>query len=71
LYIFCSFLGREFTLAEIEHFVDPEEKDCPKFDSVANVKAMFYSACNQLEGQPAQLLSIGEAVKSVILLFCW
>jgi glycyl-tRNA synthetase len=55
---------REFTLAEIEHFVDPEEKDCPKFDSVANVKAMFYSACNQLEGQPAQLLSIGEAVKS-------
>ncbi|XP_062518357.1 glycine--tRNA ligase-like [Corticium candelabrum] len=55
---------REFTLAEIEHFVDPDHKECPKFDSVADVKALFYSACNQLDGQPAQLLTLRTAVES-------
>ena len=66
LYDWCLHcICREFTLAEIEHFVDPDHKECPKFDSVADVKALFYSACNQLDGQPAQLLTLRTAVESV------
>lgn len=29
---------REFTLAEIEHFVDPEDKSHPKFSEVSNLE---------------------------------
>jgi glycyl-tRNA synthetase len=28
---------REFTMAEIEHFVDPDNKDHPKFDRVKSL----------------------------------
>lgn len=35
---------REFTMAEIEHFVDPENKDHPKFASVADTMLPLWSA---------------------------
>ncbi|KAH9369689.1 hypothetical protein HPB48_007656 [Haemaphysalis longicornis] len=53
---------REFTMAEIEHFVDPSDKAHPKFASVKNLELVLYSACNQMDGQPAQKITIGEAV---------
>lgn len=53
---------REFTMCEIEHFVDPEDKSLAKFAKVADQKLVLFSACNQLDGAPAQEVAIGEAV---------
>ncbi|GAB0095348.1 Glycyl-tRNA synthetase [Sergentomyia squamirostris] len=55
---------REFTMAEIEHFCDPREKDHPKFVDMKDTKMMLYSACNQMDGQSGQNIAIGEAVAS-------
>ena len=57
---------REFEMAEIEHFVNPDRRQTfDKFDKVADLQLSFYSACNQMEGKPPQLMSLGDAVKSV------
>lgn len=56
-------------MAEIEHFVDPENKDHPKFDKVKDYQMTFYSACDQNDGNPAKQLTIGEAVRNVIPVF--
>ncbi|XP_023178071.2 glycine--tRNA ligase [Drosophila hydei] len=58
---------REFTMAEIEHFCDPVQKDHPKFSRVANEKLTLYSACNQMDGKSAQPSTIGEAVASKLV----
>lgn len=55
---------REFTMAEIEHFCDPTEKDHAKFANVRDTKLMLYSACNQMDGKSASEWTIGEAVTS-------
>ncbi|RNA08825.1 Glycyl-tRNA synthetase [Brachionus plicatilis] len=55
---------REFTMSEIEHFVDPSDKSHPKFTSVQNVEIVLYSAENQVSGQPAQTVKIGDAVRN-------
>ena len=55
---------REFTLAEIEHFVDPTNKNHPKFDSIKDQIVTLYSACNQMDGKEAEQITIGEAVRS-------
>lgn len=55
---------REFTMAEIEHFCDPNLKDHPKFVDVADYEMRLYSACNQMDGKSAQLIKIGDAVKT-------
>lgn len=55
---------REFTMAEIEHFCDPNLKDHPKFDEVQDYEMTLYSACNQMDGKSASRLTIGEAVKT-------
>lgn len=62
---------REFTMCEIEHFVDPSDKSFAKFAKVANEKLVLFSACNQMDGAPAQTLSIGEAVAKVSPQFCF
>ncbi|XP_065218735.1 glycine--tRNA ligase isoform X2 [Planococcus citri] len=54
---------REFTMAEIEHFCDPEDKSHPKFASVADQVMLLYSACNQMDGKPAERVKIGDAVQ--------
>ncbi|KAK5646462.1 hypothetical protein RI129_004926 [Pyrocoelia pectoralis] len=53
---------REFTMAEIEHFCDPNDKRHPKFENVENVELLLYSACNQMDGMGAERKTIGEAV---------
>lgn len=55
---------REFTMAEIEHFCDPNCKDHPKFEDVQNYEMTLYSACNQMDGKSAARITIGEAVKT-------
>lgn len=55
---------REFTMAEIEHFCDPNLKDHPKFVDVENYEMTLYSACNQMDGKSAERLTIGQAVKT-------
>lgn len=56
---------REFTMCEIEHFCDPNDKDHPKFDSVRNLETTLYSACDQMDGKPAVKTTIGKAVDEV------
>lgn len=56
---------REFTMAEIEHFCDPIDKNHGKFDSVRDTEVTLYSACNQMDGKSAEKRTIGDAVKAV------
>ncbi|XP_067124992.1 glycine--tRNA ligase [Centruroides vittatus] len=58
---------REFTMAEIEHFVDPDQKQHPKFNSVKNLQLTLYSACNQMDGKPAEMKTVGDAVHQKII----
>ncbi|KAK7109202.1 glycine--tRNA ligase-like [Littorina saxatilis] len=58
---------REFTMAEIEHFCDPEKKDHPKFSSVADLELTLYSGCNQMEGKAPEKWKLGEAVKQNLI----
>lgn len=54
---------REFTMAEIEHFCDPAEKEHhPKFASIRDQTLVLFSACNQMDGVAAQSVTIGDAV---------
>ena len=53
---------REFTMAEVEHFCDPAEKDHLKFPGVADTVMNLYSANNQMGGEAAKQVKIGEAV---------
>jgi glycyl-tRNA synthetase len=59
---------REFTMAEIEHFVDASDKSHPKFADIEHVEVTLYSAKNQVSGQPTETVTIGNAVRSVSLL---
>lgn len=58
---------REFTMAEIEHFCDPNDKSHSKFENVKDISMLLYSACNQMDGKSAQHLTIGEAVESKLV----
>lgn len=53
---------REFTLAEIEHFVDPEDKSHPKFNEVAKLEFLMFPREDQVSGQSARRLPLGQAV---------
>jgi len=55
---------REFTMAEIEHFCDPSDKSHPKFSGVSSTSMTLYSAADQMSGQPAKNIVIGDAVKA-------
>lgn len=55
---------REFTMAEIEHFCDPTDKSHAKFSDVETTQMVLYSACNQMDGKPAERITIREAVRS-------
>lgn len=59
------FFNREFTLAEIEHFVDPSDKSHPKFANVSNLKVTLYPSKNQMDGEPPLEISLGDAVNMV------
>lgn len=58
---------REFTMGEIEYFVDPENKRHPKYDSIKNIKLNLYSACNQMSGESFKYTTLDEAVSNGIV----
>ncbi|KAM9331674.1 glycine--tRNA ligase-like [Pholidichthys leucotaenia] len=58
---------REFTMAEIEHFVDPDEKVHPKFSNVADLEIMLFSSKAQTSGQSAQIMRLGDAVEQGVI----
>ncbi|KAJ3064911.1 Glycine--tRNA ligase 1, mitochondrial [Podochytrium sp. JEL0797] len=53
---------REFTMAEIEHFVDPLKKDHPRFDKIKDLELTLYPADRQLVGSGAVRMTMGDAV---------
>ncbi|CAJ0830384.1 14098_t:CDS:10 [Entrophospora sp. SA101] len=59
---------REFTMAEIEHYVDPDKKDHARFDEVKDIKLRLLPQSIQEEGklEPVEM-SIGEAVNKKIV----
>ncbi|KAL6496857.1 hypothetical protein OROGR_028786 [Orobanche gracilis] len=58
---------REFTLAEIEHFVDPEDKSHPKYAEVADLEFLMFPREEQVSGQSAKRIRLGEAVSKGIV----
>lgn len=52
-------------MAEIEHFVDPDEKVHPKFSNLADLDIILYSSKAQTSGQSAQIMRLGDAVEQV------
>lgn len=58
----------EFTMAEIEHFVDPLDKDHERFDQVKDITLRLLPKDVQSEGRTdISEITIGEAVSSVRL----
>lgn len=60
---------REFTQAELEHFIDPDE-DNPDLEKVENVKLRLYPADKQGTGEMAELTA-GEAVDKDVIANEW
>ena len=59
---------REFTMAEIEYFVDPQKKEHEKFHLLKDLKLPLWSAKNQLNGKPVEYdISLKEAVEKKII----
>jgi len=56
---------REFTLAEIEHFVDPEDKSHPKYAEVADLEFFMFPREEQMSDQSAKRIRLGDAVSKV------
>lgn len=59
---------REFTMAEIEHFVNPDDKSHPKFKNVADLVIWLFPRAEQTALQSHVQMRIGDAVAEVILL---
>lgn len=59
---------REFTMCEIEHFVDPTNKNHSKFASVRNVMLPLYPSSQQLTKDGAVFtISVGQAVDTLVI----
>ena len=58
---------REFTQAEIEHFVHPEDKEHPRFKEVAQVAPIMASAQVQAQGSAPAAMALGDAVKQGVV----
>ncbi|KDR70194.1 hypothetical protein GALMADRAFT_255055 [Galerina marginata CBS 339.88] len=59
---------REFTMAEIEHYVDPEDKKHERFDEVRNVKLVLLDRHVQEAGKNTTVeITVGEAVDKGII----
>lgn len=59
---------REFTMAEIEHYVDPAKKEHARFHEVKDYKLNILPASVQLSGKTDLLLiTVGEAVEKKII----
>ncbi|KNC85111.1 glycyl-tRNA synthetase [Sphaeroforma arctica JP610] len=55
---------REFTMAEVEHFIDPNDKSHKKFSLVKDVQMNLYAAADQEHARKPTVTTIGEAVAS-------
>ena len=55
---------REFTMAEIEHFVNPNQKQHEKFSLVADIVLPLFSQEHQQNNTPKEHVAIGAAVES-------
>jgi len=53
---------REFCMAEIEHFVNPKEKNHPNFHTIADKELILFGADDQLGSGKTKILSAGNAV---------
>jgi glycyl-tRNA synthetase len=60
-------ISSEFTLAEIEHFLDPQDKTHPKYETIADLELPLYSAENQTNGESARLFRLRDAVNSSLI----
>jgi glycyl-tRNA synthetase len=58
---------REFTQAEIEHFVHPDHKKHPRFSEVAEMAPVMASADVQKAGTPPVPMKLGDAVKNGVV----
>lgn len=58
---------REFCLAEIEHFVHPDKKQHPRFQSVAQEKLVLFSREAQLTTGRPVVMAVGAAVAEGII----
>eukprot|EP01080_Neovahlkampfia_damariscottae_P008471 gene8471-293_t len=58
---------REFALAEIEYFINPEDKSFKKFKYVKDVKLSFFPRENQMKKTGVIELTIEDALKKGIL----
>jgi len=58
---------REFTLAEIEHFVNPEDKSHPKFAQIASYKLSLFPREDQITTKKTIEMTIGDAVKNGVV----
>jgi len=56
---------REFTLAEIEHFVDPQDKSHPKYAEVADLEFLMFPREQQMSAQSAKRIPLRDAVSKV------
>lgn len=52
-------------LAEIEHFVDPDDKSHPLFGEVADLEFLLYPRLEQTTGKDAVKTRLGDAVSKV------
>jgi glycyl-tRNA synthetase len=58
---------REFEMCEIEHFLKEDEKDHPKFKTVANLRIPLFPMKNQVSSGKGLLCTLGEAVRQGII----
>jgi len=58
---------REFTMAEIEYFLDSTLKDHPRFEEVQDLVLTLFSACNQMDGKPAERIPLSQAVSQKLI----
>lgn len=58
---------REFTMAEIEHFVHPDHKNTPKFATVADLKVNLLSAKSQEASGEVINITLREAVSEKMI----
>lgn len=57
---------REFTMAEIEHFVNPADKSHPNFSSISSVPLVLFAREDQLTTGKTRTVTAGDAVPSLI-----
>ncbi|KAN0041423.1 hypothetical protein ACTFIV_003962 [Dictyostelium citrinum] len=58
---------REFTMAEIEHFVNPNNKTHPKFQEIKDVQANLLSSDSQDKTSEIEVCTFGEAVQKKLI----